>query len=88
MSWTKWFRARAQRKNWEVWKLKMRSDIALLAEAKLGRSMTVSERGGLEKIHSGMMLESVWQKFAFEGTTAHQVDIDLGFFASLAYPER
>ena len=86
MFWTKWFRARAQHKNFDTWKRKARADIANLAEAKLRRPLTVSERHGLEKIHSGMRLESLWRDFEFEGTTAQQVEKALRHFASPAYP--
>ncbi len=52
-----------------------------LAETKLGRQLTEVERGGLRRIVSLMMLESVCRSFAAPGVTQAQVLADLEHFS-------
>jgi hypothetical protein len=59
----------------------MRKEATELAERKLGRSLTDTERAGLENVKSGMMFEAISRSFAFEGYSAEQVAADLACFA-------
>jgi len=57
-------------------------EIITLAETKLGRQLTDGERGGIGRISSLMMLESICRSFTAPGYTAAQVLADLEHFAS------
>jgi len=58
-----------------------RQDVIAAAEKKLGRSLTESERAGILRIGSLMMLESCHQSFSSPVSTQAQVFADLEHFA-------
>ena len=59
-------------------------DVIVAAEQKLGRALTESERLGIQKITSLMMLDSCCQSFSSAAYTQAQVLADLEHFAKQA----
>lgn len=58
-----------------------RKEAIASAEAKLGRQLSDTERNGIERIGSLMMLDSVCRAFAAPNYTASQVLADLEEFS-------